>query len=153
MRKWRPAIERMLEERIDGYREEIWDSACMDFMRWDTFEDFKYEEELEFAVEYGGEIERIKEFLRLRKEFLDDIWLERRKYDLITCDPGEGTMYVTTLDAIEGRLINEPRDPKREGYRFDHWVRKDTGEIYDFTEAYDGIPFTLEAVYVEDHGD
>lgn len=148
-----PAIERMLEERIDGYREEIWDSACMDFMRWDTFEDFKYEEELEFAVEYGGEIERIKEFLRLRKEFLDDIWLEGRKYDLITCDPGEGTMYVTTLDAIEGRPINEPRDPKREGYRFDHWVRKDTGEIYDFTEAYDGIPFTLEAVYVEDHGD
>lgn len=148
-----PVIERMLEEKIDGYRKEIWDSAYMDYIRWDTFEDFKYEEEPEFAPEYEGEIERIKEFLRLRMEFLNDIWLEGRKYDLISCDPGEGTMYVTVLDAVEGRPINEPRDPKREGYRFDHWVRSDTGEVYDFTENYDGIPFTLEAVYVEDNGD
>lgn len=148
-----PVIEKMLEEKIDGYREEIWDSAYMDYMRWDTFEDFKYEEEPEFATEYEGESERIKEFLRLRMEFLNDIWLEGRKYDLISCDPGEGTMYVTALDAVEGRPINEPRDPKREGYRFDHWVRSDTGTVYDFTESYDGIPFTLEAVYVEDNGD
>lgn len=145
-----PAIEAMLEEKIDGYRDEIWDSAYMDYMRWDTFEDFKYEEALEFEKEYQAEIDTIKEFLELRMEFLNDIWLEGRAYDQITCDPGEGTMYVTKIDAIEGRTINEPRDPKLEGYRFDHWVRQDTGEVYDFTEAYDGVPFTLTAVYTAD---
>jgi len=145
-----PAIERMLTERIDGYRAEIWDSAYMDYIRWDTFEDFKYGEEPEFAAEYEEEIERIKEFLKLRMEFLNDIWLEGRKYEHITCDPGEGVMYVTELDAIEGRPVNEPRDPKLEGYRFDHWVRSDTGEVYDFTENYDGTVFTLEAVYTKE---
>ena len=57
------------------------------------------------------------------------------------------------VDAIEGRTLNEPRDPKREGYRFDHWVREDTGEVYDFTECYDGIPFVLKAVYRPDGED
>lgn len=145
-----PAIEGMLAEGIDSYKEEIWDSAYMDYMRWDTFEDFKYEEELEFEEEYEAEIDRIREFLRLRKEFLDDIWLEGRRYDRIVCDPGQGVMYVTEIDAVEGRTLNEPRDPKLEGYRFDHWIREDTGEVYDFTEIYDGVPFTLKAVYAEE---
>lgn len=56
-------------------------------------------------------------------------------------------MYVTEIDAVEGRTLHEPRDPKWEGYRFDHWVREDTGEVYDFTEPYDGVPFVLKAVY------
>lgn len=142
-----PAVESMLAEGIDSYRDEIWDSAYMDYMRWDTFEDFKREEELEFAQEYEAEIERIREFLRLRMEFLSDIWLEGRTYDLIVCDPGEGVMHVTEIDAVGGRTLHEPRDPKWEGYRFDHWVREDTGEVYDFTEPYDGVPFVLKAVY------
>lgn len=142
-----PAIEAMLGGKIDGYRDEIWNSAHMDYMRWDPFEDFKYEEELEFETSYQAEIDRIKEFLNLRRQFLDDIWLEGRKYDRITFDPGEGSMYVTYVDAIEGRTLNQPRDPKREGYQFDHWVREDTGEVYDFTACYDGNPFVLQAVY------
>ena len=142
-----PAIRTMLDGRIDEYCNEIWDSAQMDYMRWDPFEDFKYEEELEFEREYQAEIDNIKAFLTERAEFLSDIWLEGRAYDQITCDPGDGTMYVTKIDAVEGRALKEPRDPKLEGYRFDHWVREDTGEVYDFTETYDGVPFTLRAVY------
>lgn len=142
-----PAIRTMLDGRIDEYRDEIWDSAQMDYMRWDPFEDFKYEEELEFEREYQAEIDNIKAFLTEREEFLSDVWLEGRAYDQITCDPGDGTMYVTKIDAVEGRTLKEPRDPKMEGYRFDHWVREDTGEVYDFTETYDGVPFTLRAVY------
>ncbi len=148
-----PAIEAMVNGKIDGYRNEIWESAHMDYMRWDTFEDFKYGEELEFEKEYQSEIDRIKEFLSLRRRFLDDIWLEGRKYDRISLDPGEGSIYVAYVDAIEGRTLNEPRDPKRKGYRFDHWVREDTGEVYDFTECYDGIPFVLKAVYRPDGED
>lgn len=142
-----PAIETMLDGRIDEYRDEIWDSAYMDYMRWDPFEDFKYGEELEFEQEYQAEIDNIKAFLEEREEFLSDIWLEGRAYDQIICDPGDGTMYVTQIDAVEGRTLKEPRDPKLEGYKFDHWVREDTGEVYDFTETYDGVPFTLRAVY------
>lgn len=149
-----PAIRSMLEGRIDGYTDEIWGSAYMDYVRWDSFEHFKYEEEADFAGAYQEEIDSIKDFLEQRMEFLDDIWLENRIYDQITCDPGDGVMYVTKLDAIEGRTIHEPRDPKLEGYDFAYWVREDTGEIYDFTEAYDGVPFTLKAVYTEEeeHG-
>ncbi len=142
-----PVIDEMLNGQIDSYRDEIWDSACMDYMRWDTFEDFKNEEELEFAAEYQAEIDNIKTFLTLRKEFLNDIWLEGRIYDQIIFDPGEGTMYVTRVDAVEGRTLIPPRKPRLEGYVFDHWVREDTGEIYDFTQVYDGVPFTLKAVY------
>ena len=57
---------------------------------------------------------------------------------------------MTQIDAVEGRKLREPRDPKREGWRFDHWIRKDTGEVYDFSQVYDGVPFTLQAVYVEE---
>ncbi len=142
-----PVIDNMLDQRIDSYRDEIWDSAYMDYMRWDTFEDFKYEEEPDFAEAYQAEIDNIKTFLTLRREFLNDIWLEGRIYDQIVFDPGEGTMYVTRVDAVEGRTLTPPRKPKLEGYVFDYWVREDTGEIYDFTQVYDGVPFTLKAVY------
>lgn len=143
----RPAIQRMLEERIDAYCAEIWDSAYMDYMRWDTFENFKYEEDVAFETEYQAEIDGLKVFLQQREQFLTDIWLENRAYHQITCDPDGGVMYVTELDAVEGRMIGEPRDPKKEGYDFVGWIREDTQENYDFTEPYDGSPFTLKAVY------
>ncbi len=148
-----PAIEEMLNGRIDAYRDEIWDCAYLDYMRWDPFEDFKYGEELDFEEEYQAEIDGIKEFLRQREEFLSDIWLEGRGYGQIECDPGAGMMYVTKIDAVEGRTLHEPRDPKLEGFRFSHWIRGDTGERYDFTEAYDGTAFTLRAVYVRKEED
>ncbi len=144
-----PAVERMLDENIDLYRDEIWDSAYMDYIRWDTFEDFKNGEALEFETEFQAEIDNIRMFLELRMEFLSDIWLEGRIYDRILFDPGEGEMYVTYVDAVEGRTLTAPRKPRLEGYVFDHWVRKDTKKPYDFTEVYDGVPFTLEAVYIE----
>lgn len=119
----------------------------MDYMRWDTFENFKYEEDVAFETEYQAEIDGLKVFLQQREQFLTDIWLENRAYHQITCDPDGGVMYVTELDAVEGRMIGEPRDPKKEGYDFVGWIREDTQENYDFTEPYDGSPFTLKAVY------
>lgn len=142
-----PVIEQMLEKDIDAYAQEIWDSAYMDYMRWDTFEDFKYGEELAFEEEYAEEIRQIKDFLTRRMEFLSDIWIEGRAYHQILCDADGGEMYVTVLDAVEGRKISEPRDPKKDGYEFAYWVREDTEEIYDFQEVYEGEPFTLKAVY------
>lgn len=142
-----PVIKQMLEENIDAYAQEIWASAYMDYMRWDTFEDFKYGEELAFEEEYAEELRQIKDFLSQRMEFLSDIWIEGRAYHQILCDADGGEMYVTVLDAVEGRKISKPRDPKKEGYEFAYWVRKDTGEIYDFQAVYDGEPFTLKAVY------
>lgn len=145
-----PAIKKVLEKKLDSYYTEIKASAYMDYMRWDTFENFKYGEELAFEEEYGEEITRIREFLQEREQFLTDIWLENRAYHQITCDPAGGVMYVTRLDAVEGRTLSEPRDPQKEGYAFIGWIREDTGEGYDFTESYDGIPFTLKAVYAEE---
>lgn len=142
-----PAVENMLEEKIHTYRDEIKASAHMDYMRWDTFEDFKNGEELEFEAAYEGEIQWIKDFLKERTDFLNHIWLEGRTYNQVTCDPAEGTMYVTQIDGVEGRPLKMPADPKLEGYRFKQWVKKDTGQVYDFTQNYDGVPFTLVAQY------
>lgn len=145
-----PAIKQMLDKKIDAYCEEIWESAYMDYMRWDTFEDFKYGRELCFTQEYQAQVEQMKEFLQRRMEFLNDIWVEGRTYHQIVCDADGGEMYVTKLDAVEGRKISEPRDPKKEGYEFVYWLREDTGERYDFAEDYDAVPFTLKAVYAKE---
>lgn len=144
-----PQVQRMLDRGIDSYRDQVWASARMDYYRWDTFEDFKYGEELAFEDEFQAEIDNVKEFLRLRRDFLHDVWVEGRTYNRVLCDPGDGDMPVSYIEAVEGRALVPPRDPKLEGYRFDHWVREDTGEVYDFDEIYDGEPFTLKAVYVE----
>lgn len=144
-----PQVQRMLDRGIDSYRDQVWASARMDYYRWDTFEDFKYGEELAFEDEFQAEIDHVKEFLRLRRDFLHDVWVEGRTYNRVLCDPGDGDMPVSYIEAVEGRALVPPRDPKLEGYRFDHWVREDTGEVYDFDEIYDGEPFTLKAVYVE----
>lgn len=142
-----PCLDVMLSEKIDSYVAQIKASAYMDYMRWDTFEDFKNGEALEFEEEYEAEIETIKDFLRERMQFLTAVWLEERVYNRVSCDSAGGEMYVTYIEAVEGFKLHMPRDPKMEGYRFKQWRRQDTGQVYDFETVYDGQPFTLVAEY------
>lgn len=142
-----PAIDKILSREIENTVSEIWVSAGMDYYRWDTLEDQKYEREENFDTGYREQIEIVRDFLNERSVFLKEIWLENKTYDIITLDPGEGSLSVKYLDALEGRCLNKPRKPQMEGWEFDHWIREDTGEVYDFDTLYDGTPFTLKAVY------
>lgn len=145
--KFLPSIELTLDKRIDEITNEIKGSAYMDYIRWDTLEDQKYQRERTFEEGYGEEINNIRDFIKKRSAFLSDIWVEKRIYNMIPCDPGEGELYVKYVDAVYGRKLSAPSEPDWEGHSFSYWTKNGEDEPYDFDTLYDGEPFILKAVY------
>lgn len=142
-----PSVGDILDREIDDLTGYIWESARMDNVRWDSFEDQKYGIDRSFDEGYNEQLDIIRDFVKKRREFFNDIWLESKRYDMVPCDPGEGTMYVRYIDAVEGKKLTKPAKPDWEGHEFSFWARNDTGEEYDFESVYDGVPFELKAVY------
>ncbi len=145
--KFNGAVQRLLDHGFDDLTSELRTSASLDYIRWDPFEHGKYEEPFDFETDYEREVKMIRSFMEQRFLFLDKVLFGQVRYDELPLDPANGELYVKTLPALEGYPLHEPRDPKIGGKKLDHWVRTDTGETVEFNEPYDGVPFTLKAVY------
>jgi|GEM_PF-2266007 len=141
------SAEKMIESGLDDLKTMLRASASLDYIRWDPFEHAKYEEPFVFDADYEREVETIRSFMAERLHFLDKVLYGQVRYAELPLDPQGGELGPKTLPALEGYPLREPRDPKMEGKKFDHWVRSDTGEPVDLEEPYDGVPFTLVAVY------
>ena len=139
--------ENMIENGLDDLKTLLHASASLDYVRWDPFEHAKYEEPFDFETDYEREAEKIRSFMEERLLFLDNVLFGQVRYDELPIDPQGGEMGQKTLPALEGYPLHEIRNPRLEGKAFAHWKRSDTGEPVDFDEPYDGVPFTLTAVY------
>ncbi|MCR4705131.1 MAG: CotH kinase family protein [Lachnospiraceae bacterium] len=139
--------KKMIESGLDKLQAMLSASASLDYVRWDPFEHAKYDEPFAFEDDYRGEVERIRSFMEQRLFFLDKALFGQVRYDELPIDPQGGELGQKTLPALEGYPMHEIRHPKLEGKEFDHWERSDNGEPVDFDEPYDGMPFTLRAVY------
>ena len=140
-----PILETIIQERIDEYRERIRVSATLDWIRWkDTNKDFRYR----VCDSYDAYVDYLQEFLRQRKDFLDNIWLKGEEYTRIRFDRGEPFGYVDlyTEKGEAGRQAPDSSDIEWEGQVITGWVYED-GTPYDPAKQA-GEDITVYAVWV-----
>lgn len=117
-------IQEIVDGKIDEYASEIEASAAMDHIRWKG--------EGDGHPEYNYEVERIREFLLARKQFLDEVWMGQGELCTVTFVSGtDGEHYVSviagrTLEKLPGR---EPGTMDGD-QMFDGWYTEE-GERFD----------------------
>ena len=116
------------ESKIEEYVSEIYVSANMDRIRWKEI----YGDDLD----YNAEVWRIRDFLTARKEFLDEVWIEKKELCTVHFIAEEFTkdMYVSVIrgETIESMPIGDPGDVDG-GRVFDGWYTQD-GRLFDGSE-------------------
>lgn len=100
----------------------------MDRIRWKEI----YGDDLD----YNAEVWRIRDFLTARKEFLDEVWIEKKELCTVHFIAEEFTkdMYVSVIrgETIESMPIGDPGDVDG-GRVFEGWYTQD-GRLFDGSE-------------------
>ena len=64
-----PYLELLVNEKIDEYKKYLEDSAAMNHIRWKVDLDNN-----EFYTDRDSSFETLKQYMKQRKEFLDEVW-------------------------------------------------------------------------------
>lgn len=126
-------MQTIQDEKIDEYVSEIDTAKDMDLVRWKEI----YGE----SVDYAREIQRIRDFLRARKLFLDQVWIEQKEVCTVQffSEEGEVCNYVSV---IKGECLK--RLPGREpGTMYDD-------SVFDGWYTEDGVFFDKSKPVTED---
>ncbi len=120
-------MQTIQDELIDEYISEIYVSKDMDLIRWKEI----YGE----AVDYDGEVQRIRDFLAARKPFLDAVWTDGQEICTVcfVSENGRIDNYVSVIKGtrMQGMPGSEPGT--KDGDRvFDGWYTQD-GVCFDGT--------------------
>lgn len=118
-------MQKIQDEKIDEYVSEISVSKDMDLIRW--------KEIYGNQVDYGHEVQRIRDFLSARKPFLDEVWTEGKEVCTVRFLSEEG-MVRNYVSVIKGACVERlPRGEPgtRNGDRiFDGWYTEE-GTFFD----------------------
>lgn len=87
-----PELERMIDEEIDTYAEQIRESMMMDQVRWSDTSDLPSYGENDFSAD----VTYLKEWLKLRRDFLDRVWIQNEEVCLIRYQDEDGKIYPFT---------------------------------------------------------
>jgi len=120
-------MQEIVDEKIDEYVSEILVSIEMDQIRWKDANDEPFD--------YEGEIEKIRNFLLARKQFLDKVWTGQEKLCTVTfCSETEEARYVSVAAgrALEKLPGSEPGTTDGD-LMFDGWYTED-GRLFDGVE-------------------
>lgn len=142
-----PYLKKLMDTRIDELAEYTAASAMMDEARWGKGENTSQKERKE---NYLQNIEKLKEFIRIREHYLTGLWLDRRESKKVYLNGGNADMYISYVEGLVGDVLEEPIPPEMEGYTFVQWLDGYTKEPYDFTQPYDGSDLFFTAEYICD---
>lgn len=121
-------MQRICDELIDTYASEMYASGEMDQIRW--------------AGIYGGEttlgqrVDVVRTFLRERKSFLDEVWIEGKEIHtvhFIAEDYSRDTYMSVVAGECLGELPIGEAGSVSDGLIFDGWRTRE-GELFDGTE-------------------
>ena len=119
-----PFMEEMLETGIDTLEEELKASTEMNHVRWS--------EELKSNYLYQSReesFEMLKTFMKERKDFLDEVWIEGQEYHTVTFWKNG---YLSELTFVkDGEQLGEL--PKTVSQTQDSWKQNETGMMLDET--------------------
>jgi len=119
-------MQEIVDEKIDEYASEILVSVEMDQIRW--------KDEDDEPLDYDHEIEKIKNFVLTRKQFLDEVWTGQEKLCTVTfCSEAEEERYVSVIAGRSLERLPGGESGTMDGDRmFDGWYTED-GELFDST--------------------
>lgn len=121
-------MQEIVDEKIDEYASEILVSVEMDQIRW--------KDEDDEPLDYDNEIEKIRNFLLARKQFLDEVWIEQKELCTIhfLAEAYQKDMYVSVIrgETLADMPIGEPGTMDGDKM-FDGWYTED-GRFFDGVE-------------------
>ena len=124
-------MQTIQDEKIDEYVSEINASKDMDMIRWKEI----YGEQ----VDYDCEVQRIRDFLSVRKQFLDEVWAGGREVRTVRFLTEEGTVssYMSVIEGACMERLPGVEPGMSDGDRiFDGWYTED-GILFDKTVPVD----------------
>ncbi len=122
-------LQTMADEKIDAYLEQIDAATILDRARFGHV----YREFGEEALDYKAQAEKVRQFIRERKIFLDKVWLENAPVCKVYFRNGQEEK-DRCLGVIKGSCIQELPTEIREGMVFQGW-RKNGAVQYLTTET------------------
>ena len=118
--EFRPLLQQLLDVELDMYAAHLRSAARMNQIRW--YQDTCPAEE---------EIQRIKEYLTQRMDFLDSVWLEGETYYTVTANRTDESV-VSCFAVRPGDFV--PELPGGNGEDAIGWYDYDTEEPFDITQ-------------------
>lgn len=85
--KFSGQLSEIAEEWVDEYADQIRESAVLDWARFQHV----YRGEGYEALDFDGHVEYVRQFIRSRKEFLDEVWLEDAPVCIVQFKEEDGT--------------------------------------------------------------
>lgn len=142
-----PLLKQLENGGIDGYAEQIRQSALLDGVRWGRN---KGENMADRVAQYEESLEQLKEFVSTREYYLTGLWVDGRESKKVYLDGGDADMYISYVEGLVGDCLEVPLAPEKEGYTFVRWLNGYTKEPYDFGQPYDGSDLYFVAEYTCD---
>lgn len=131
---YRPWVMENLDSHLESYREEIRESVKLEQKRWP---DNKYKDrEFDDAVDY------VRDFMLLRINYLDEIWLKNETYYRLNFIYKDETIYTAYLK--EGTSAAEASETAEQMLKeqvpevsFSGWYDWENNELFDVNEEVD----------------
>lgn len=113
----------MCEQKIDEYLEQIEDAAVLDRARFaHVYQGFG-----EDALDYRGQAELVRTYIREHKAFLDEVWLEDAEVCLVHFE-NEDREKNRCFGVKAGECLQALPNEEKEGMVFRGWKMEGTGE-------------------------
>lgn len=123
---YRPLLQDMLDTKIDLLADRISASAAMNYTRWKVVS-----EKAGKADPFGDSVAQLKDYIKERALFLDDLWSGDSEYHavLVTCDnvvfPYDSYYYYRAYMVPDNQPLKYLKEPGKsyipEGHRFGGW--------------------------------
>lgn len=118
--EFRPALQDLLDGKIEKYGSEISAAAAMNRLRWNT-------------KDAREETAYIENYLSQRMAFLDSLWLENEPYCEVYIQVEDGVMLCYSVRPGES-LPELPEYSSNAWVSYDGWFRTETDEPFDVSQ-------------------
>ena len=148
MERWeilKPLLDEITREggQLDIYSSQVKVSAAYDREKWEP-----YQEGAEKIYTYEEEVEQLRNWINLRKEYVENN-LDTLRPSLYTVTFMNGNKVLETRTVTEGEsLVDLPKIPAKSGYSYGGWYCDDLGFVTEgYTVYYD---MTLYVKYLKE---
>jgi len=115
----------LLDTGIEELTDTMADAAMMNGIRW-----YHASQTAVARAAVNDERDELLDFLSRRVDFLDDFWIEKTHFYMVSFDGQYENLYYK-YSIPSGQTVDEPPEPQRYDYIFEGWYYSGTGMLFD----------------------